>query len=314
MNPIQQKIREISKRLLIQKQVDVVIGYCEGSIPLRTFPVFIDSADETSKLVWNAYCHINLSKYLLKRKEKLAIIAKGCDIRSIIVLLNENQLRREQLFIIGVPCKGMIDIKRLNETDFVKASFEDEKELNGKLSCLQTWESIPFDYLCASCKICKYRNPIIYDEIAGELVSENANFDEFYDVKRFESLSEDERWEYFVKQMSKCIRCYACRDVCPLCYCEECFLDSTKPQWIGRTTNLSDVQIFHLTRAYHMVGRCVACGNCARVCPMGVDIDFLLRKLEKDAKGLFGYEAGIDLKTPHLFEAYSLDDPNYFVK
>ena len=77
-------------------------------------------------------------------------------------------------------------------------------------------------------------------------------------------------------------------------------MDSTRPQWIGKTTDPSDTLIFHLTRALHLAGRCIECGACERACPMGVDIRKLNRKLAGDVKELFGYEAGISLEEQAL--------------
>jgi ferredoxin len=164
-----------------------------------------------------------------------------------------------------------------------------------------------------NCVFCKHRNPVIYDELIGELVQEDEKVDEFSQVREFEAKGRDERWAYFCEQTSKCIRCYACRNACPLCYCKECFVDSTRPRWIGTTLNPSDVQMYHIIRAFHTAGRCVDCGACVRACPMGIDIRMLTEKLIKDVRDFFDYEAGISIEEPPALASYKEDDPDKFI-
>ena len=128
-----------------------------------------------------------------------------------------------------------------------------------------------------------------------------------------ESQSADERWDYFVSEMSKCIRCYACRGACPSCYCNQCFVDHNQPQWFSKTTELSDTIIFHLVRAFHVAGRCVNCGACARACPMGVDLMSLTKKIAKDMNELYGYTAGMDIEELAPFATFKEDDPQEFI-
>ena len=73
-------------------------------------------------------------------------------------------------------------------------------------------------------------------------------------LKEIESKSAEERWAYFQNILSPCIRCYACRNACPHCYCQECFVDTSGPQWVGKSIDPNDVFTFHLFRAFHMAG------------------------------------------------------------
>jgi len=90
-------------------------------------------------------------------------------------------------------------------------------------------------------------------------------------------------------------------------------VDTTLPQWIGKSTDTSDTMIFHLVRAYHLAGRCVACGACERACPVGVDIRKLNRKLLKDVRDFFGYEAGLSLDEACPLATFRPDDPEAFI-
>jgi ferredoxin len=241
-------------------------------------------------------------------------VAKGCDVRAIVELIKENQITRDQIVIIGVPYSGMVDRRRI------------EAELDGKeiLAVEEKGDDIILkgdgftkvldrnEYLCRCCEESTPANPVIYDILIGELVEENTTC-QSPEIAEFEAKSPDERWNYICNEISKCIRCYACRNACPFCYCQECFVDKTSPQWVGKTTDLSDTLIFHLTRALHLAGRCVGCGACERACPMGVDIRKLNSKLVGDVRELFGYEAGTSLEGVTPLATFKPDDPEGFM-
>ncbi len=108
MPDIQDKIREEAKKALESGEVGVVIGWGAGSVPFKTTPVFIDKPEDAEKLVWNPACVNNLAVYLPKmaRDRKVGVVAKPCDIRSIVTLIREKQLKRENVFIIGIGCGG----------------------------------------------------------------------------------------------------------------------------------------------------------------------------------------------------------------
>jgi formate dehydrogenase subunit beta len=308
-------IRDIAKKLLDEKRVDLIIGFEKGSLPLRSTPCFVRSPSEADRLIWNVNCENNLAKYLPKIKERVGIVAKGCDVRSIIGLIKEKQITREQVFIIGIPCKGMIDRRKieakLDGKEILEAEEEDDTIILEGPNLKDTIKKEEF--LHDSCKACTHRNPVIYDVLIGDKVVEDQAIDEYREVKEFEAQSHDERWQIFSNEVSKCIRCYACRNACPFCYCQECFVDSSQPQWIGKTTNLSDIAIFHIVRAFHIAGRCVDCGACDRACPMGIDLRRLTKKIEKDVKDLFNYEAGISLEDVPPLAIFNPDDPQEFI-
>jgi len=309
-------IRDTAKKLLDEKRVDLIIGFERGTLPLRSTPCFVRTSEEAEKLIWNASCENNVARYLRKRKEKVGIVAKGCDTRSIISLIKENQIAREQVFIIGVPCHGMIDRRKIEAKLDGKEILEaDEVSERVILKGHDFTEIVAKEeFLHNSCKTCNYRNPVIYDVLIGDKVEENQGVDEYGEVKEFETQSADRRWQSFTNEVSKCIRCYACRNACPLCYCQECFVDSSQPQWIGKTTNLSDTSIFHIVRAFHTAGRCVDCGACDRACPVGIDIRKLTKKIEKDVKELFHYQAGVNLEEVPPLATFNLGDPQQFIK
>ncbi|MBM7856201.1 Na+-translocating ferredoxin:NAD+ oxidoreductase RnfC subunit [Desulfohalotomaculum tongense] len=314
MQNLSKVIQDTAKKLLEEKKVDLVVGFAKGSLPLRSTPYFARTVEEAGELIWNEYCENNLANYLRKREEKVAVVAKGCDVRAIVALMKENQIDREKLYIIGVPCQGMID--RGKASELVGGREILEAEINGEEVVLKgrgfEEKSSRKELLYDTCARCAYGNPVIYDELVGEEVP--AKEVSFKEVEEFEALSAEERAEFLAKEMEKCIRCYACRNACPMCYCEECFVDSSRPQWISKRANsVKDNLIFQGVRVFHQLGRCADCGACERACPMGIKLSLLTRKGVKDVKEIFGYEAGLNPDDKPVLSDFSTEDPQPFL-
>jgi len=309
------KIKEISDRLLQEKKVDLIIGFRKGTIPMMNEPCFAKTASDVKNLVWDSNCGINLANYLTNRKEKIGVIAKGCDARNIVTHIIENKISREQLVIIGVPCKGMIDRRKVSAAAGCEVTEVLEQPDGIIVKGLGVEKTIKkADVLQDNCAICIHRNPVISDEMVAEPVEEQKGVDRYEDVRRVEAMSPEEKWKCFEELLSPCIRCYACRNACPLCYCPTCFVDESKPQWVGKTLDPIDTRTFHFLRAYHCAGRCTDCGSCVRACPMGIDVRAFTKKLEKDALELFGWEAGMSLDERPTLDTFKPDDPDKFIK
>jgi ferredoxin len=308
-------MREIAKQLLDDARVEVIIGYQRGSLPLRTTPCFITESDNVEELVWDITCENNLGKYLEDREEKVGIIAKSCDARSIIACMVEKQIDRNNICIIGIPCSGILDRKkietRLEGKEILQATIDGEQLI---LKGTGFTMHLPIkDFLDDSCYSCQHRNPAIYDVLVGEQVPEMMNDKSTTDDNEV-PLSSEMRWKYFTTELDKCIRCYACRNVCPLCYCEECFVDQNMPRWLGKTDDISDTMIYHIVRIYHTAGRCVNCGACSRACPVGIDLRKLTQKMAALVKELYGFEAGLSLEDLPPLATFNEDDPQEFIR
>ncbi len=294
MQELAEAIREEGKRLLESGEVDLVIGFTVGTLPLRAAPVFVRRAEDAEQLVWNSFCENNLAVYLRDiRDKRIAVVAKGCDTRAIVALINEHQLDRDKIHIIGVPCHGMVDRRTVarRAPGQVLAVREEGEEIvaEGESFSIRLPRS---KALYRSCAACTHPNPVIYDILLGEEVAVWAE-DPYAHVREIELKPAAERAAYFATEAQRCIRCYACRQACPMCYCEECFVDHTTPRWIESGVTPAGLQGWQIGRAYHLTGRCVACGACERSCPMEIDLVYLNGKLRKEVWELYGFQTGL---------------------
>ena len=309
------KIREKARKILEEKTVDLVIGFKKGSVPMMTEPVLIKDPEETDKLHWDSFCTMNLANYLPKRKEKIGIVVKGCDSRNVAVHIVEKQIEREQLYLIGVPCEGMADRRKLaaslngkEATEVVESDGDIIVKGEGFEHTLKK-----SDFLRDNCIRCMYRNPVIYDDMVADAVTEREEPDSYDDVKEIEAMGSDEKWAFFADLIKDCTRCYACRNACPLCYCPTCFVDESDPQWVGKSLDPTDTMTFHLLRAYHCTGRCTDCGACQNACPVDINVRLFTRKVNKDVLDLYNSEAGLSIEERPPLDTYKPDDDDNFI-
>ncbi|NLI83383.1 MAG: 4Fe-4S binding protein [Deltaproteobacteria bacterium] len=117
-------------------------------------------------------------------------------------------------------------------------------------------------------------------------------------VDAIQALDGDDRVRRWMYEFQKCIKCYGCRNICPVCFCKECSLEHQ--DLISTGTVLTEVPIFHLVRAVHMAGRCIDCGMCEQACPADIPLRLLYRKVNSIVMELFDYENGLSSDQPPL--------------
>ncbi|MCJ8503014.1 4Fe-4S dicluster domain-containing protein [Desulfatitalea alkaliphila] len=308
-------MRETARRLLQECKVELVIGFRRGSRPMMNEPCLVRKPEDADQLVWDSNCGINLANYLTNRKEKIGIFAKGCDSRNIVTHILENKVQRDQLTVIGVPCLGMIDKRKIaaaTEGEILEVT-ENGDTITVKTAAGEK-QFAKAEVMQQNCSVCTHRNPVIHDEMIADPVPEQTDVDPYADVAAIDAMDLEERWAYFDDLLDPCIRCYACRNACPLCYCPTCFVDESKPQWVGKGQDAMDVRTFHFLRAYHCAGRCTDCGACERACPVGINMRLLTKKLNKDCKELYDWEAGLSLDKRPALDSYQANDPENFIK
>ena len=326
---IENNMRDLARNLLSEKQVDVIIGYTTGTVPLSSSPIMITKKEDVDKLTWNNLCYVNLAKYLVPKipqlvdpeggNLKIGIVSKGCVGRALIHLAVEKQISLDNIKMIGIPCNGIINRKKIEkeigEREILEVSASgNDIVVKGK----DFEEKFPFDeYINELCKVCKVKSPptkaALSETCVGECQEIPSVEDDFVDISDFEAKTAEEKWDYIKNLLEPCTRCYACREACPMCYCNLCFVDQNKPIWFGKTTDLSDIIVFHLIRAMHLAGRCVACGACSSVCPMGIDLNIITRKLEKIVKERYDFTSGIDNETLPPMMAFNMEDSEEFM-
>ena len=114
----------------------------------------------------------------------------------------------------------------------------------------------------------------------------------YTDLGHLAAATPAERMEFWLSQFDRCLRCYACRQACPMCNCPTCLYERDDSLWVGLGLGLNEKRTFHLGRAFHLAGRCVGCNECERVCPMNIPISLLARRLAAEVEARFGWQAG----------------------
>jgi len=163
--------------------------------------------------------------------------------------------------------------------------------------------------LYETCRTCTKTEHVIYDELIGAENKSRETDDEkarFTDVIRLEDMNEPQRYSFWRDRLSTCIRCNACRNVCPVCNCKKCVFDSDTYDVKQKANSSSfEEQMFHIIRGYHVAGRCTDCGQCSRVCPAGIELYLLNRKIIKDINEMYGeFQAGENIDIPGPLTIY----------
>jgi formate dehydrogenase subunit beta len=279
---IQDGIQVRARELLNLGEVSCVVGHERGPKG-RVRPAFVREADDAGRLVWDQTCRHNLVVYLRElvapsrhrdAPPRVAVVARPCDVRALNVLIHEEQVARASVFVLGVACPGMVNGEGLAE----------------------------------QCQRCQERVPVFYDALVGKPPKADVAADTWSDVAELEALAPAERLALWTREFDRCIRCYACRQACPGCYCFECLAEQVDPPWVSIAHGVPEKAFFHVMRAYHLAGRCVQCHACDEACPMHIPLSLLNRKIVREVEALFGYVAGGDPEVPPPLATFVKDE------
>ena len=311
---MQERVKQKAIELLENGTVDRVLGWKTGEFFYDLTPAVFTSREEAeTNFVFSAFSGANLSKYLIaesRKGGKVAVFLKPCDSYSFTQLLKEHRIWRENVYAVGVQCDGMCDAEKLRDAGcegILSVREEGENLIVGTLYGEKTVARK--DALLERCTVCKSRKIITFDELIGEN-GEELDSDRFAEVARLEAMTPEERFDFWRGELSRCIRCNACRNVCPACSCEKCVFDNADSGVRNKAAADSfEENLFHMIRAFHVAGRCTDCGECSRVCPQHIPLHLLNRKFIKDINELYGpYQAGADPETKPPLTDFTVSD------
>lgn len=288
-----QELRDLAKRLLQEKQVNAILGYECGRLGAR--PAVVTEGDACDRLIFDHRCVQNLAAYLSPRRTlvaglgRIAVVIKPCDAKAVAGLIRESQIKRENMVLIGLRCGGVVtDPASSNELDS--------------------------DTLAPRCAACEKNEPALADHILGECKTIPAGKEKRNEqLAQIEAMSSAEKLALWTSLLSRCTRCYACRQVCPMCFCERCVAEKTQPSWIESSPHARGNFAWHLTRALHLAGRCVDCGECERACPAQIPLGLLNRKAAQIVAARYGYSVSDDPSTKAPIGTYRLEDGQEFI-
>ena len=301
--------------LLENGTVDRVLGWSAGEFPYDMTPAVFESAEELkNNFVYNDFCGANLSKYLVSESRKggkILVFLKPCDTYSFNQLIAEHRVIRENVYGIGIECYGKVDVEKLKALGIEGIIGIKNESGTYTVDTVYGPKTVKMgDAMAERCLSCKSKKHVVFDELIGEDGEVIEDCDRFDMVKKLEAMTPDERFAFWRNELSRCIRCNACRNVCPACTCEQCVFDNPNSGIAQKAAvNSFEENMFHIIRAFHVAGRCTDCGECSRVCPQNIPLHLLNRKFIKDMNEFYGeYQAGEDPDKKPPLGSYTTGD------
>ena len=297
MKDVELKMLERAKALLESGEVARVIGWKKGDFCYDPSPATFETVAELDDFVYDWFCGANLSKYLIemsKKEGKTAVFLKPCDTYSFNQLVKEHRIKRENVYVIAVECRGKLDVEKIKAKGISLIQSIEVVDKNVKVISAYGEDTLQKpEVVLTKCATCQKTAQVKDEEI---ILHERParNVDRFEEVAKLEAMTEEERFAFWRSQLSKCIRCNACRNVCPACSCVKCVFDNPASGIAAKANDDKfEEQLFHIIRAFHVAGRCTDCGECSRVCPQNIPLHLLNRKFIKDIDTFYGeYQAG----------------------
>ncbi len=309
MDKLEVQLREKAIELLESGEADVVIGWGKSWNPTKATPVFAREGQEASKLIFSPFCMNNLAVYLPRLREKAAIFTKPCEAGSIVSLLAEGKINRDNLYIVGVACRGIIDPAKLElasgDINEATEAYLDGADMVVKIGDEEKRTAFS-EVVLDQCLVCNYHDRTFCDEMIGDPVQPLTG-----EEKSPVPEDADAAWwrKFWMKEFERCTRCYACREACPACYCRDsCSAQSHREKWTGTKQGPEEALMFHALRAMHVAGRCIECGACERACPVEIPLTLLHKQVGKAVKKLFDFKAGESVDERPPLETFSKEE------
>jgi len=240
-------------------------------------PVFVTSPEDAGKLAWNESCLANLTAYL-KRGEVQALGPAAIVVKGC-----------DERALVVLEKESQLDRSSLHVIGMACGGMGQEK-----------------------CAACETPVPRFANETIGAGAAPPGN--RYGALERIHTMAPEERLSYWTAQFDGCVKCYACRQVCPMCYCERCIADKNRPQAISTSPHRTGNFAWHITRAMHLAGRCVGCDECSRACPAGIDLRLLNLAMAQVAERQFGYRAGLDPAADPPVGTFAFADKEDFIR
>ena len=316
MQEVTNNMMKRAKELLADGTITKVLGWKKGEFAYDITPAVFETAEEMEKdFVYDDFTAANVSKYLMKESAKaegkVLAFLKPCDTYSFNQLVTEHRIKREKCYIIGIPCEGKADVEKIKAKGAAGITGITSEGDSFKVETLYGDMTVAKkDAMAERCLSCKSKKHTAYDELLGEDGEVMAECGRFDLVEKLEQMTSEERYNFWRGELSRCIRCNACRNVCPACTCEQCVFDNPNSGVAQKAAaDTFEENMFHIIRAFHVAGRCTDCGECSRVCPEQIPLHLLNRKFIKDMNELYGeYQAGEEAGSKSPLTSYTFDD------